>query len=107
MILGNRVKPNVGDLKRVSMGIMEKPDPGPLGMDPNGPDPCAGWRTEYSLLMGCALLPGYRFCLFPNAGYQKRTIFLKPVVKSAISLLSYELFRVYFSTVFFCNRLSC
>ena len=50
--------------------------------------------------MGYALLPRYRFHLFfSNVGYQKKEIFLKPVVKCVISLLSFEFFS--FWSIFF------
>ena len=42
--------------------------------------------------------------LFSNDGYQKAAIFLKPVVKSVISLFSYEVFT--FCSILFAKKLA-
>ena len=60
--------------------------------------------------MGCAGFSGYHFTYFSRMGYQKKAIFLKPVVKkhvkeghvsrSGYCLVQFLCFAVYFSPIF-------
>ena len=60
-----------------------------------------GGVLDILLTTGCTLLPGYRFSpFFSNAGHQKKTILLQPVVKVLFHCFPRIFCRVYFLQIF-------